>query len=82
MSIKQKFRMPALWEGFERERGNWAEENQVGVQRANELVDRIQREGVPGLLGHTVEAIIATGRFDGAEVGFFHRLAELAARPL
>ena len=78
MTINQKFVTVGQWEIFQC--GDWARENQVGATRADALIERMQREDSPTLLGHTVKAILDAGVYGGCEVGFFHRIAERAAR--
>jgi hypothetical protein len=64
---------PDLWPDVQPE--TYSEANQVGRDRAGELVERMRRTDSPALLGITVEAIIAKGKIGGVEIGFFHALS-------
>jgi hypothetical protein len=49
--------------------------NQVGRDRAADLVEVMRRTATPALLGHVIEAIVRKGIYGGVEVGFFHALS-------
>lgn len=60
--------------------GNYTADCDSGRAFADDLVTRMEREGMPNLLGATVKAINAGGHWGGLEVGFFQRFAELSMR--
>jgi hypothetical protein len=64
-----------LWDVVET--GDWGLDNRSGAERADALIQGM-REGAlsPTVLGHTVREMIESGVYDGAAVGFFHRIAE------
>jgi len=55
--------------------GNWKTDNETGVRHADDVIDRMQQQDHPFLLGHTVKAMIEKGVYGGVEVGFFNHLA-------
>ena len=59
---------------------DWGVGNEIGARDADALILRMRHEHMPTLLGHTVRAMIAEGFYGAIEVGFFHRLAEIALR--
>lgn len=59
--------------------GCWSDDNEIGSNCADEIVKAVIAEDCPGLLGHVAKMIGQCSFFGGAEVGFFHRLAVLAA---
>lgn len=54
---------------------NYGEANAAGRARAEELVRVIRTTRSTVLLGNVIEAINASGRFGGLEIGFFHALS-------
>ena len=49
--------------------------NQIGRQRADEILQYAANNQAPMILGHDVAAIIGKGVYGPAETGFFHRVA-------
>lgn len=68
---------PRLW--VTAPSGAWSEDNATGHDYAEVLLAHIASNDVSHLLGQVVQAIAATGRWGGIEVGFFHRIADRAA---
>lgn len=56
--------------------GDWAKDNAIGRDFADETVLAIAEKDAPFILGHTVKAMIKKGDYNGVEVGFFNRLSE------
>lgn len=53
----------------------YGEQNTLGRERAEDLLDVIRRTGSPVLLGHVLEAMVKKGKFEGVEIGFCHALS-------
>ncbi|WP_426050362.1 hypothetical protein [Brevundimonas sp. SL161] len=58
--------------------GDYAADNRQGHGHADALIEVMRDAEVPGLLGHVIKAVGASGRWSGVEIGFAHRLAEYA----
>jgi hypothetical protein len=54
---------------------SYAQANEIGRERAAEVVQLIRRANSPSLLGHMADAIANCNRFGGLEVGFFHGIS-------
>lgn len=78
-SVGSRTRKLDLWTQFCNT--NPEESNAEGRRRAHELLDFIQINDIPFLLGHVVRAIIDHGAQTGAvETGFFQVIASAACR--
>ncbi len=60
--------------------GTYSEACQIGKARAAELLDYMQRNDSPFVLGHVADAIAQRGSVGGVETGFFQVIAERALR--
>ena len=55
----------------------WAAEQAVGRQRASDMITSMRASGNPMDLGYAVRAMVQSGIYGAAEVGFMHRIAEV-----
>lgn len=60
--------------------GDWARDNEIGRERANEMRANIQMTGNHPLMLRLVRMIAENGHFGGIEAGFLQRISELVAR--
>jgi hypothetical protein len=61
--------------------GNWADDNRIGRQYAQYLVDYMQANSAPNTLGSVVRSMAGITQFTGIEAGFLTALGERACRP-
>lgn len=61
------------------ETGDWAKDNEIGRQYAEDLIAGCSEEDIPRVLVRTTEAISQRGRFEGIEIGFFNRIGEICS---
>lgn len=60
-----------------RARGSdYASLNRQGAGRAIELIEYIEVEAAPMVLGHVINAMIDQGEYGALEIGFCHEIAE------
>lgn len=65
-----------LW--LVQETGDWNRDNAQGRGFADQCVEHMRENDAPMVLGYVVEAMLHKGRYGGVEVGFFHRIAQIA----
>lgn len=58
--------------------GDWADDNQIGREYADELVG-CPTDEIPLLLNYAIEQMVRKGRYEGIEVGFVNRIAEITS---
>lgn len=61
---------------------SYRQANEIGRDRAAELVDVVRKTESPMLLGHVFEAIAAKSNLGGVEIGFFHALSTELMTPV
>lgn len=72
-----KYDIEALMKKWQPPRtGNYKKDCATGREIAEALMCN---QGSPSDLGWIVRSMVTAGKFDGVEVGFFHRISELAA---
>jgi hypothetical protein len=55
---------------------DWSAQNKLGREKADVLIETMQKTRSPSRLGHYVKEMIKAGVFGPTEVGFFHRISE------
>ena len=56
--------------------GDWSEDNRIGRENAARFIKFMRRRRAVSHLGGLVHKLVRMGRYGGAEIGFFHALAE------
>lgn len=63
------------------ETGEYSLDTAFGRQCADAVLDYMAQSENPTILGKIVRDMILGGRYGAVEVGFIHRIAEVAVRP-